>query len=300
MRWNASTRLDFLAPSAFFFFLFVFAVLAPFSSALALTYDEIIQQGSIRIAVYKDFAPFSSRIGGKLVGVDVDIAKKIAEKMNVKLSFYELVADETADDDLRNAVWKGHYLGGGVADVMLHVPYDREFAIRNNLAVLFGPYYEEKNVVASDPGKVSAETGMAVFRYEKISVELDTMADFYLLSVFGGQLRKNVVHFFTVEKAVDALKRKEVAAVMAPRSQIEAVLREKRRLFEIGVMPAPGLINETWLVGAAIKHTNRQLGYAVGDILSGMIADGTMKKIFSAHGLSYAPPPTSLIGDPGQ
>jgi hypothetical protein len=33
-------------------------------------------------------------------------------------------ADEEVGDDLRNMVWKGHYLGYGPADVMLHVPVD--------------------------------------------------------------------------------------------------------------------------------------------------------------------------------
>ena len=34
-------------------------------------------------------------------------------------------ADENMADDLRNMVWKGHYLGFGPADVLMHVPVDR-------------------------------------------------------------------------------------------------------------------------------------------------------------------------------
>ena len=52
-------------------------------------------------------------------------------------------ADENVDDDLRNYVWKGPLIGGGVTNVMLHVPYNRELDIRNELIVLTGQYMNE-------------------------------------------------------------------------------------------------------------------------------------------------------------
>ena len=40
--------------------------------------------------------------------------------------------DENMNDDLRNMVWKGHYLGYGPADVMLHVPVDNRLMAEND------------------------------------------------------------------------------------------------------------------------------------------------------------------------
>ena len=46
-------------------------------------------------------------------------------------------------DDLRNMVWRGHYLGYGPAHVMLHVPVDRNFIQGNRQSLIFAPYYRE-------------------------------------------------------------------------------------------------------------------------------------------------------------
>ena len=71
------------------------------------TYDEIIERGRLDVAVYESFPPFSYRQDGKLVGLDVDLARKIAEKLGVKASFRELPAGETVDDDLRRPRTQG-------------------------------------------------------------------------------------------------------------------------------------------------------------------------------------------------
>ncbi|MCW9035065.1 MAG: ABC transporter substrate-binding protein [Rhodospirillales bacterium] len=265
------------------------------SGASAYSLDEITTKGIIRIAVYRDFPPFSYREKGKLKGVDVDIAKEIAKEIGVKLEFMELTADETVDDDLRNAVWKGHILNGAIADVMLHVPYDRVFAKRNNMVVIFGPYYTEKLAFAWDKAKVGDSQTVAMFGYEKVGVEVDTMSDFYLVSAFNNRFRENVVHFNTSGDATDALKNKEVVAVMAPITQLSGALGSNNKDFPINTPPTPGLAKSQWLVGASVMHTYRALGYAVGDILTKMVKNGRMEQIFESYDLPYFPPPDSLL-----
>ena len=116
-------------------------------------YDDIIERGTLHVAVYENFLPFSGRIDGKLSGLDVDLAHLIAEKLGVKAVFRELPAGETVADDLRHAIWKGHYLGGGISDLMMHVPHDRTFARRHELVVIMGKYYQEQLILARDPEK---------------------------------------------------------------------------------------------------------------------------------------------------
>lgn len=257
----------------------------------ALSLDEIMEKGSIRIGVYRDFPPFSYRDdAGKLVGIDVDIGREIATRMGLKVNYMELTADENVDDDLRNGVWKGHYLGGGVADVMLHMPVDRELNIRNDLVVLFGAYYQDSFLVARDPVRTGGVETLPVFAYEKIAVELDSLPDLYLSGAFGGRLLPGMVRFATPTEAVDALVKGEVAGVMAPVSQLEAGLRDHRDRFEIAAVPTPGLMKVSWDVGVAVKHTYRALGYAVGDVIDAMEADGTMTRIFADHGVTWRPP----------
>ncbi|MBT6241391.1 MAG: transporter substrate-binding domain-containing protein [Rhodospirillaceae bacterium] len=282
-------------------FIWIFSLLlsASASPAFAFSFDEIIEKGEISIAVYRDYFPFSYRKDGRLMGVDVDVAHYIAKKMEVRLNLIEQTADENVEDDLRNAIWKGHYLGGQVADVMLHVPYDRDFSLKNNQVFFFGPYYQERVGLAWNPEIVGEQATIAVFRFDKIGVELDTIADFYLVSALGGALLKNVVHFPNPRAVTDALIGGEIAGAAGPLTQLEAGLKEHREAFRTAMVPMRGLKSH-WLLGAAVKHTYRQLGYFVGDILSQMVGDGIMKEIFNNHGIKYNPPPDELLGSTAQ
>ncbi|MCP3668939.1 MAG: amino acid ABC transporter substrate-binding protein [Gammaproteobacteria bacterium] len=265
--------------------------------AQAISYDDIIEKGEISIGVYRDFPPFSYVRDGKLIGIDVDIAHHIARRLNVRLNIIQQTADENVDDDLRNTVWKGHYLGGAVADVMLHIPYDRELALRNELVVLFGPYFKEEIVTARNIEKLGKDATLAYFRYEKIAVELDSLSDLYLSGAFGGAVRPNVLHFRTNGDAGLAALSGDAAGMMGPRSQLEHILLPKISEFDIGIVPTPGLVKSNWLIGAAVKNTYRQLGYAVEEIIATMGRNGEMKKIFLLHGISFtAPNPEYLSG----
>ena len=138
--------------------------------ACARPLDDVVQSGAVRIGVYRDNPPFSFRRDGKLVGVDVDIGRAIAERLKLEPTYMEITAGETVDDDLRNAVWKGHYLGGGVVDLMLSVPYDRSFAQRNPNAAFFAPYLGQEFALARSPSAADG-TGLEAFRSEKIGVD---------------------------------------------------------------------------------------------------------------------------------
>ncbi len=96
-------------------------------------FDDIIESGVLKVAMYENFPPYSYQQDGQPRGVDVELARKLAEGLGLKLEVLWVTPDETLDDDLRNFIWKGHYLRPGVlADVMLRVPYDREFAYKRN------------------------------------------------------------------------------------------------------------------------------------------------------------------------
>jgi len=252
--------------------------------------DDIVEDGTIIIAVYRDFPPFSYHRDGMLVGIDVDLGRVIAERLGVDVSFMVVTADENMDDDLRNVVWKGHFLRREVADLMLHVPIDRQLALRNDLAAFFAPYFRREFALAYDPEWIESDPDPTVFMREKVSVELDSLPDFYLSSAYGGQLRENVVHYRTVEAAARALVDGEVAAVMAPRSEIEAGLGSDAERFGIGPVAMTGFAKPTWVVGVAVDHNSRDVGYAVEDIIAAEVASGAIERIFSGYGISYRSP----------
>lgn len=273
--------------------LFILVCASP-RPGLALSFDDIIDNGEISIAVYRDYPPFSYTENGQLQGVDVEIAKVIASTLGVKLNLMEQTADENVDDDLRNAIWKGHYIGRKVADLMLHVPYDKKLEQRNDQIVLFAPYFREDIVVARDREKLGPDANLAIFRYEKIGVELDTLEDMYLSSAFGGTILKNLLHFTTSYEAAAKLKAGVTAGLMGPRSLVEGGLGAMRSKYDIGKIPTPGLSTDTWILGLAVKNTYRQLGYEVTDIIGAMVSDGRMLSIFDKFGLTYIAPDASF------
>jgi polar amino acid transport system substrate-binding protein len=252
--------------------------------------SRIKEKGVIEVALYENFPPYSYVEQGHAVGIDVEIAKALADKLGVNASLRLIGADESMEDDLRNNVWKGHYLGGGVADLMLRVPYDEDFGRMNDRVRLIAPYHREQIVVALNPTAGMRDNALEIFTRQKVGVELDTLADFYLLSAMDGRIRDNVVHFSNVGGAVSALLKGEVAGVMAPRSELEAGLGEHLADFNVGPLQLTGLRESGWNVGGAVKVGADDLAAALEQAMQSLRAEGELSRIFQRHGLTYQLP----------
>lgn len=258
--------------------------------AHAAAEPELQQPGTLRIAVYADFAPYSSR--GK--GVDIALGQALADRLGLRAEIVEFPADENMNDDLRNMVWRGHYLGTRPADVMLHVPVDAYFAAQNDKVTIFGPYHLETMAVARDPARVPPLTGIPdqafkVFTREKIGVEIDTHASDFLLHLRNGGLRDNIVHYRSVAEAVAALRNGEISAVMAPHGQIEGTLQGDER-YPAAALELPGLRATRWPLGMAVKAGHEQLKTALSNGLMELQRSGELTRIFAAHGLTHRVP----------
>jgi ABC-type amino acid transport substrate-binding protein len=246
--------------------------------------------GVLRVAVYKDNRPWSWTEAGKVHGIDADLARAIADKLGVRVDLAEIAADESVDDDLRNAVWKGGLLGFMPADLMLHIPFDRTFASRNDQVAIIAPYYRESFQFACAPGALDCEAPPTQWRGKRLAAELDSIPDFYLIGAFGGILAKDVTHYMSGAEAVAAVTGGKADAVLASRAQIEAGLSaagghplDRRK------MPLPAFTSPGWDIGMAVKENSRTLGDAVEEIMAAMATSGELKAIFAAHGVTYAP-----------
>ena len=78
--------------------------------------DDLKAAGGLRVALYRDFPPYSWQEAGEMRGIDADLARAIGRELGLKVTFMPLTPADDVDGDLRNAIWKGHYLGGGTAD----------------------------------------------------------------------------------------------------------------------------------------------------------------------------------------
>lgn len=260
------------------------------SGAQAATWDEIREKGVLSVAVYRDYVPFSYKEGNATRGIDVDIAREVAGKLGLSLALVPFTADESLGDDLRNMVWKGHYLGIGPADVLMHVPVDKGLQDDNDKVTILGAYYKAKLAVVFDPEQVSAIADLTALDSLKVGVETDQLADHYLTAVYGGRYRDNVVHFMQVEQAAAALRAKEIQAFMGPLSHIQGALGQDAERFRVSFPPLRGLAVDSWNVGVAVKADNPELAGKVDEALAALRADGTVARIFATHHVSYRAP----------
>ena len=259
-----------------------------FAQDIGRTLDRIREDGWIEIAVYEDYAPWSWQENGKARGVDVEIAKLVAETLGVKATIRFVQADETLDADLRNYVYKGAVVGGHVSDLFMHVPYDVDYACRFDQVVFTGLYGEEHLAIAySEAAYPEDKPTPAFFRFDTVGVENDSISDFYLGSVAHGAGADKVHRYKTTLEAMEGLRAGEVMAVMGPRAELEAGATEGIGLHE---PPLLGLQRSKWTLGLALSFQHRPLGYAVDDAIAEALADGRIAAIFADYGLSFTPP----------
>lgn len=257
------------------------------ASAEARDLDEVRGKGVLRVALYNDFPPYSAE--GK--GIDFDVAGAIAEKIGVKLDpMWFTASDESIEDDLRNMVWKGHYLGTGPADAMIHAPVDPELMKQTPRVRFVAPYSRERLAVARDKNKVPRLDDLNDLDGLPIGVEDASLASIVLLSERGGKFRDKLRHFKTPALALEALRRGEVAAVIAQWGEAQGLLAGKGD-YPVTAMPVlAGLGTRQWVVGIAVPKEHVSLGEAIESAMTALVADGTIDRIFASHGVTRLKP----------
>lgn len=247
--------------------------------------DKIMKSGLLKVAVYEDFAPFSKQ--GK--GIDVDLGEALAKKLGLKLSLLAFPAGENLNDDLRNMVWKGHYLGYGPADVLLHVPIDLSLSAANPQVKIFSPYHTETVRLARNLQSVPQFDGMASLAGKRIGVEKISIGAMVLLGEENGRYGKDIKIFPSGVAALDALKTGELDAVLANRSEIENVLGDDKR-FDMREVAFQRLPRKGWTVGMAVRSEDVALGKLLQDATDELFASGEMIRIFARYGVQIVRP----------
>jgi len=254
--------------------------------------EKIKARGTLKVAVYKDNAPYSDGPNSDVQGVDVSLAKALAAKLNLQLALLPFDAGENMNDDLRNMVWKGHYLGYGPADMMIHVPVDRYLMNENKQALIFGAYVREHLVVLHSKSKIAnAETPDDLIG-KTIAVEKGSGAASALMGYRGGLLREKVSIYKDGVDAAKMVLSGQADAAYVSRAQAEAAIHasQSKGDWTLSTMPLPGVMPAGWPLGMAVKADNKELATALDDALVSLRQSGELLKIFQSHGLTLAAP----------
>ena len=255
--------------------------------------DKVRASGVLKVAVYKDNAPYSDGKGNELAGVDVALAQGLARELGLKLQLLPFDAGENMNDDLRNMVWRGHYLGYGPADVMLHVPADKHLMRQNPQVLLFAPYARETLVVFHDRRRLpQVQSGNDLVRLP-LGTERGSGAASSLMGYQSGLLRNQVRLFDSGVQAADAVINGDIAAAYVSRAQAETALFRRQangESFLLSELSLPGLQDNGWPLGLATKSSHKALASALEEALKRLRDKGELLAMFRDRGLTLVAP----------
>ena len=245
--------------------------------------ERVRERGALKVGIYHDMPPF--HVGGK--GIDVELAQALAESLGVRLALLPFHADENMNDDLRSMVWRGHYLGYGPADVLLHVPVDRPLMDANPQVSILAPYCRDRVAIARRLEQVPQLHTLSQLADQKVAVPGQSLAGWLLIGADGGAYRNHLVtQWKNGAEAARALWRGEVAAAGGLASELESVLRGDPR-FAIAPMPSPRAPRDGWALGMAVKRDAVELAQALQGAVNGLAASGQLREMFARGNVDW-------------
>ncbi|QQV77538.1 transporter substrate-binding domain-containing protein [Sphingomonas aliaeris] len=266
------------------------AIALPAIPLRAASLDKVKAAGVLHVGVYRDFEPWAWMDGDTPRGIDVELGQALAAKIGVKAQIRDYLAGEDVDEDMRIIVWKGPATGGQLSDVMMHVPYDRAFALRNEEVVIVAPYYREGFALACGK-EVDCELPPPQFKGRKLVAELDSIPDFYLSGSFGGVLRGDVQHVPSGMAALGQVRDGKSDVAMATRAQVEhAMVGVDPDAMRARKGPLPALTSPGWDIALAVKDNSRDLGDTLESVMGDLKKDGTVAAILKKYGVAPRDP----------
>ncbi len=256
--------------------------------AAARGLQQVRESGRLSVALYQDMPPFHA--DGQ--GIDAALAGLLAEGLGVTPLLRPFNADDSMNDDLRNMVWRGHYLAGAPADVLLHVPVERPLIEATPQAKIFAPYYRESVAIARSLEQLPQLDALQALAGRPVAVPGQSLAGWLLLGADGGVLRETLrTRWSDGTEAARALQRGEVVAASGLRSELESVLGRDTR-FAIDALPTAALANPllargSWAIGCAVKADAADLALALQQVIDGLAADGRLAALFARAGVAW-------------
>jgi ABC-type amino acid transport substrate-binding protein len=241
-------------------------------------------KGRLLVGLYQELPPFHDQ--GR--GIDVEIGRSLAAALQLKFEPLPFQAGENMGDDLRNMVWKGHYLGWGPADVLLHVPLDPPLLRANPQVQVVAPYYRERVVLALDSAAFpKGVESLADLKGRRVAVPGLSLTGWLLIGAEGGALKDTLsTTWADGVAAAKALKAGEVQAAAGLASELESALHGDSR-FVIQPLPTPRAPRDGWAIGCAVRKDADDLAAALQQAMQGLRESGRLQALFQDAGVTW-------------
>jgi His/Glu/Gln/Arg/opine family amino acid ABC transporter permease subunit len=247
--------------SYFFVFinLFYFCFIINCSAQNESTLDKIKANGYITMGTSADFPPFESLKDGKIVGIDVEIAEKIAEKLGVKLKISD-VSFSSLIFELKS---------GSVDFIASGWSYTDERA--QNVDFSENYFTASQEIVIKIDGPIKKPEDLTG---KKVGVQLGNTGDTYCTEL--GNME--VVRFDKYTDAIAALLNGNIdAMVMDDFAAKQVVRKNSDHICKL----SENLTEESY--GIAIKKGDTELLEIINATLAEIKQNGELEKIINSH-----------------
>lgn len=220
--------------------------------------ERVLESGVLRVAIEGDNPPFGLLADDQMSGLDVDLARALAEALGVEAQFIVMGYDSLYDaldvglvDAVISALWVD-------PDRMGDVRYTR-------------PYFDAGQVMVVRRG--SGLTSAADLDGRTIAVEFGSEGDVWARREQRRLAQLNVVRYDAPAAALDALAQGKVDAAIV--DAISARLYPDRDALRV----AQAVAGEPY--AAAVRLESTKLWQALDEALAAMIADGRLEAIIA-------------------
>lgn len=214
------------------------------------------------VATSPDFPPFESLEGGEVVGIEVDILNKIAEKMGMELDIQQMDFDSVIP-----GVQAGKF-DVGMSGITVT---DKR---KENVDFSSVYFMAAQAIVVADGSSI---TGKADLEGKKVSVQTGTTAEEYCMAngyeVLAFTANNDAAAALTAGKVDAWVVDNEVALAMAP---------------ELGLTVLDEAMTSEPYAFALQKGSDLLAPF--NEALDALLSDGTIEQIFQQYGVTYIAP----------
>ena len=243
------------------------------SSVSALGINEIKNKGFVSISTNADFVPFEYREDSEIVGIDIDISKKIAESLGVNLKIndvsFDAVVLELSNKNCDFAVAAMSASEEKSKSVDFSVPY----------------YTAKQEIVVLNSSSIKSGSDLA---NKKIGVQFGFSGELYCSENFANA---SITKYNKIADAAFDLKSGAIDAVVVddlPARKLVSIVGSSAKILD------EPLFEESYRI-AVPKGDTELLDY-INSVLNSMIENGEINEIIESYVSAYKTESNSLIG----
>lgn len=225
---------------------------------------KTVNEGKLTMATNATFPPYEYHDDDKIVGIDAEIAKAIADKLGL-----ELVIEDVAFDSIIAGVQSGKY---DIGCAGMTVTEDRLKSVNFSTSYATGI----QSIIVKEGSEIKTIDDLIKGKY-KVGVQSGTTGDIYMSDTDRGVGEDRVDRYNNGNDAVVALLAGKIDAICIDNEPAKAYVAANKGL---SILETP-FTEEKYAI--AVSKDNEELLTAINKALDELTADGTIAKIIEKY-----------------